>query len=144
VSFTTLEFELTPILAIGSSVWQPACHGSPGWNDRFRHHEVGWTGACGVNDTVFDGCLQVDGDADPTAAPHTPLVPVDLRFGNPGDMEYRDRLAAPAGRALCNPKQAPRQRRAVGCMPRMRCSWFDARFSRRRSVTKSVRKEKPI
>jgi hypothetical protein len=55
----------------------------------------------------------VDADADPTAAPHTALLPVNIRFGNTGDGDYRDRLATPAGRSNCNPQPATRQRRSV-------------------------------
>ncbi|HET9342900.1 MAG TPA: hypothetical protein VFO25_08305 [Candidatus Eremiobacteraceae bacterium] len=101
-------FDLNAILAIGSSVWQTACN----WGS-FSYHEVAWTGACDVNDDVYDGCLEVDGDNDPTAPPHTPLLPTKLRFGNPGDLQYRDRLAAPSGRANCNPLVATRVRRQV-------------------------------
>jgi len=101
-------FGLNPLLAIGSSVWQPAC----GWPS-FNYHEVAWKGACTSNDEVFDACLQVDGDADPTTAPHTALLPTNLRFGLPGDMLYRDRLATPAGRPNCNPAPSTRQRRPI-------------------------------
>jgi len=101
-------FALNPLLGIGSSMWQPAC-GWPG----FSYHEVAWIGACDVNDHVFDACLQVDGDADPTSAPHTPLLPIDMRFGNPGDTDYRDRLATPAGRPTCAPQPATKTRRVV-------------------------------
>ena len=107
-------FGLNPMLGIGSSTWEPCCHGEPGWSDAFGYHEVAWTGACTVTERVYDGCLQVDGDADPTVAPHTALLPVDIVFGNPGDLLYRDRLATPAGRPNCNPQPASRQRRAVG------------------------------
>ncbi len=107
------EFGLNPLLAIGSNTWQPACHGWPQWSDTFWYHEVAWTGACLAPDRVFDGCLEVDGDADPTAPPHTPLLPVNLVFGNPGDLTYRDRLAVPADRGHCNPLPLTRQRRAV-------------------------------
>lgn len=106
-------FHLNPILGIGSSTWQPACHGIDGWSDGFGYHEVAWTGACDAADNVFDACLQVDGDADPTSAPHTALLPVDMRFGNPGDLQYRDRLAVPADRGNCSPLPGTRQRRAV-------------------------------
>ena len=106
-------FHLNPILGIGSSVWQPACHGIDGWADGFGYHEVAWTGACGSSDNVYDACLQVDGDADPTTAPHTALLPVNMRFGNPGDMQYRDRLTVPADLANCSPLPATRTRRAV-------------------------------
>lgn len=107
-------FHLNPILGIGSNTWQPACHGIDGWADGFGYHEVAWTGACGANDNVFDACLHVDGDADPTAAPHTAQLPVNVLFGNPGDMQYRDRLTIPADLANCSPLPGTRQRRAVG------------------------------
>jgi hypothetical protein len=102
------SFALNEILAIGSNVWQTAC----GWGS-FSYHEVAWEGACTSNEDVFDACLQVDGDLDPTSAPHTPLLPRDLRFGQPGDGVYRDRLATPAGRPNCNPQPGTRQRRVV-------------------------------
>lgn len=101
-------FALNPLLGIGSNVWQPAC----GWAS-FSYHEVAWTGACGAGDKVFDSCLQVDSDANPSAAPHTALLPVNLRFGNPGDMDYRDRLATPAGSPSCAPQPATQTRRMV-------------------------------
>jgi hypothetical protein len=101
-------FDLNEILAIGSNVWQTAC----GWGS-FSYHEVAWKGACTSDDNIFDACLEVDGDADPTTPPHTPLLPVNLRFGNPGDGDYRDRLATPAGRPSCNPDPSTKQRRAV-------------------------------
>lgn len=107
------SFGLNPMLGIGSNVWQPCCQGVPGWSGSFSYHEVAWKGACTENDNVFDGCLQVDGDSDPTAAPHTALLPIDLRFGNPGDLLYRDRLATPAGRPNCNPNPSSRTRRVV-------------------------------
>src|SRR6266851_4168247 len=89
-------FALNDLLGIGSSVWQPAC----GWA-AFNYHEVAWEAACTANDDVYDACLQVDGDGDPTTAPHVPLLAQDLRFGDPGDLVYRDRLATPAGRPNC-------------------------------------------
>jgi hypothetical protein len=101
-------FALNALLAIGSGVWQTAC----GWNG-FNYHEVGWEAACTANDDVYDACLQVDGDSDPLIAPHVPLLPQALRFGNPGDLLYRDRLATPAGRPNCNPQPGTRQRRMV-------------------------------
>ncbi|MBI1787477.1 MAG: hypothetical protein HYR60_07995 [Acidobacteria bacterium] len=101
-------FALNELLAIGSNVWQTAC----GWGG-FSYHEVAWEAACTANDDVFDACLRVDGDSDPTAAPRVALLPQDLRFGNPGDLVYRDRLATPAGRPNCNPQPGTRQRRLV-------------------------------
>jgi hypothetical protein len=103
-------FDLNPLLAIGSGVWQTAC----GW-PAFSYHEVGWTDACGEEDVVFDACLQVDSDSDPIAPPHVPLLPVNLLFGAAGAGAYRDRLATPGpnGRPRCLPRPQSRQRRPV-------------------------------
>lgn len=101
-------FGLNPMLGIGSNTWEPCC----GWSG-FSYHEVAWKGNCDVDDRLYDACLQVDGDADPTAPPHTALLPVNMRFGNTGDGEYRDHLATPAGRPNCNPQPQTRQRRTV-------------------------------
>lgn len=102
-------FDLNELLAIGSNVWQTAC----GWGG-FSYHEVAWKDGCTANDPVWDACLQVDGDADPTTAPHTPLLPTNIRFGTPGTMDYLDRLVTPATRAACQPQPGTtRQRRMV-------------------------------
>jgi len=101
-------FALNELLAIGSGTWQTAC----GWGS-FNYHEVAWLGGCTQNDPVWDACLQVDGDADPTTAPHTPMLPVNLVFGAIGAGLYRDRLCTPAGRPNCNPAPATRARRLV-------------------------------
>lgn len=101
-------FDLNELLAIGSTVWKTAC----GW-PAFSYHEVAWKGACTAADAVYDACLRVDGDGDPTQPPRVALLPQDLRFGNPGDLLYRDCLATPAGRANCNPQPATRARRAL-------------------------------
>jgi len=101
-------FSLNPLLAIGSSVWQTAC----GWGG-FSYHEVAWKGACTENENIYDACLQVDDDADPTMAPHTALLPIDIRFGNPGDGDYRDKLCPASGGAACAPQPGTRTRRTV-------------------------------
>lgn len=103
-------FALNPMIAIGYATWAIPFSGS------FSYHEVAWTGACTEADRVFDGCLQVDGDADPTAAPHTPLLPVNMVFGNCTTMNYRLRLCPPTpnGCAKCLPQPATtRQRRSI-------------------------------
>lgn len=103
------SFACNEIIAIGYTTWDTPC-GWPG----FRYHEVAWNGACDVNDEVFDACLKVDGDNDPTdGLPHTPLLPTNMKFGNPGDLLYRDRLATPAGRANCKPQPATKTRRQI-------------------------------
>lgn len=102
-------FALNEILAIGSNVWQTAC----GWGG-FSYHEVAWKNLCTEVDAVFDACLQVDGDANPTGGgPHVPLLPKNMVFGLSGQGLYRDRLCTVAGRPNCNPAPATRKRRPV-------------------------------
>ena len=98
-------FDLNPLLAIGSSTWQTAC----GWGG-FSYHEVAWKGGCNAPDPVFDACLQVDGDADPTVTPHIPLLPTNMTFGTPGSGDYRDKLS-PSGN--CDPQPSSRTHRSV-------------------------------
>lgn len=113
------SFALNEILAIGSSVWQTPCYGvmtkkGGKWGGSFGYHEVAWSGTCNIDDKVFDACLKVDGDSDPTGGPpHTPLLPTNMSFGNTGDLLYRDRLASPAGRPNCNPQPTTKKRRQV-------------------------------
>jgi hypothetical protein len=101
-------FALNPLLGIGSSVWQTVC----GFG-AFSYHEVAWEGAATASDDVYDACLQVNGNPDPTQAPYAPLLPQDLRFGLPGDSLYRDRLATPAGRPACDPRPVTKQYRSL-------------------------------
>ena len=106
-----LGFLLNPILAIGSSAWQTAC----GWG-AFSYHEVAWKNNCDVNDELFDACLQVDGDSDPTAAPHTGLLPTNIKFGDcSGPLLYRLRLSPPVagGCTDCIPDPGSKRRRTV-------------------------------
>lgn len=103
------QFELNQILAIGSAVWQTAC----GWT-KFSYHEVAWKNQCTEADAVFDACLQVDADLDPTGGPpHVPLLPKNLVFGAINAGLYRDRLCTVAGRPKCNPAPVTRKRRPV-------------------------------
>ena len=43
----------------------------------------------------------------------SPRFAANIRFGFPGEGQYRDRLASPAGRLLCQPQPLSRQRRFV-------------------------------
>jgi hypothetical protein len=101
------SFALNPVLAIGFSTWAvPFGFG-------FSYHEVAWKGACTQNENVFDGCLKVDGDADPTTAPHTPLLPTNILFGDCTTMNYRLRLCPPgaAGCGACVPQPGTTRKR---------------------------------
>lgn len=101
-------FELNEILAIGHPNWEAPFDG------RFRYHEVAWKGNCGVNDELFDACLKVDGDDNPSSAPHSPLLPVNMKFGTCGlPMEYRDRLTSYAGCPKCNPQPSSKTHRKI-------------------------------
>lgn len=106
--FGTAPFALNPTIAIGVPGWRTAC----GWTT-FNYHEVAWKGSCTADDEVFDACLLVDADPNPTFSPHTGLLPVNIRFGESGQGTYRDKLATPAGRANCQPQPLSRQRRVV-------------------------------
>lgn len=101
-------FPTNPIIAIGTTDWGRAC----GWQG-FNYHEVAWKGQCTSADPVFDACVLVDGDQDPARPPHTPLLPTNVSFGQPGDGGYRDHLAALAGRAACEPLPWTRQQRPM-------------------------------
>jgi hypothetical protein len=105
-------FDLNPILAIGYPPPVPW----PQWSS-FSYHEVPWKGACTQNDRLFDGCLMVDGDNDPTSAPHAWLLPTNVLFGDCTTMNYRLRLCPPgaSGCTACQPQPATtRQRRPIG------------------------------
>jgi len=99
-------FRLNPLLSIGSRTWS-TLHGG------FTFHEVAWTGSCTENDAVYDACCHLDGDLDPAAPPHRPLLPTGLRFGRPGDAGYRDRIALQDDRDVCAPQPTLRVRRTV-------------------------------
>jgi hypothetical protein len=104
-----LHFDLNAINAIGYNNWI-----SCGWSG-FSYHEVAWKNNCTEADAVFDGCLQVDGDADPTTAPHTPLLPANINFGTCTSNEYRWRLSPPgaSGCDACSPQPGTRIRRTI-------------------------------
>jgi hypothetical protein len=101
-------FGVNPIMSIGSNGFSLPC-GWPG----FTYHEVAWTNNCRADDEVYDACCQVNGTADPSRAPRIPLLAAGLRFGAAGDGQYRDRLASPAARAVCEPRPSTRVRRIV-------------------------------
>ncbi len=103
------SFNLNAINAIGYSNWI-----SCGWSG-FSYHEVAWKDNCTDADAIFDACLQVDGDADPATAPHTPLLPVNMIFGTCTSNEYRWRLSppGPGGCLNCNPQPGTRIRRSI-------------------------------
>lgn len=63
-------------------------------------HQVAIDGDATPEDRIFDACLMVDGDNDPTKADpaRSALLPQGLRFVQPNALGYRERFAAPEGR----------------------------------------------
>lgn len=102
-------FDTNPILAMGSDRWQSPC----GLGQGFLFHEVAWKSECTSDDEVCDASLAVDADRFPHAAPQRALLATNMRFGEPGDRQYRDRLAAPSDLLLCEPRPQERTRRRV-------------------------------
>jgi hypothetical protein len=80
-------FQTNPVLLIGRT--------TPQAQDFNIQHEVAWEGGSDVDDAVYDACLQLDGDDDPTQNFQDPLLPTDLRFGRDGERFYRFRLVSP-------------------------------------------------
>ena len=100
-------FETNPVITIGSQQWQLPCQSWQG----FVYHEVAWTGGGTATDTVYDAALSV-GDSLGSRSGRA-LLPAGMRFGEPGDGNYRDRLAVPASRITCRPRPEERRRRQV-------------------------------
>ena len=108
---STMEprFATNKLMLIGTTEWTvPFGYG-------FAFHEVAWKGQAMENDHVFDACLRVDGDADPSSEPHTPLLATNLWFGDCDDLGYRLRLCPRTedGCLRCTPQPAWRSRRPV-------------------------------
>lgn len=104
-------FDYNPILRIGESQWHQSF---------FNYHVVAWEEDCDVHNDVFDACLQIDSDQDPTAADcnHVALLPTDLRFGTATQKLYRTRLVAPTSSAdAATPRPDKRRRRFIQASP---------------------------
>lgn len=71
-----LSFDLKPHLRIGLD---------PVFESNFGGHRVGWLGECTEIDPLFDACVQLDLDDDPTTKIFT--VPTNIKF-----IDYRPRL----------------------------------------------------
>jgi len=89
-SSRTFAFPLNELWLIGRDDWSDACGVS-----NFRYHEIAWSGTVGPDGLVYDACAAVDGDRDPRTRPHERLLAEGLRFGNAGELQYRDRLSPP-------------------------------------------------
>lgn len=103
---TLVGFSVNAIRAIGTALFVPPCGVGA-----FSYHEVAWSGNGSAADSVYDACLELN--ADPSIATLQPLLATQLRFGEAGEGQYRDLLAAPWSRNACMPRPELRQRRPV-------------------------------
>lgn len=101
-------FSLNKIIAVGCSTF--AC---PDWGCGFNYHEVAWTGNALASEPVFDACLKVDGDADPVNSPHTALLPKNIIFDDPSNIDYHERLVPPASLPNCLARPSTKTRPPV-------------------------------
>lgn len=101
------DFLTNPIIKIGSQAQRRV---------PFSYHEVAWKNGCGKADALFDACLQVDGDSDPTSkVQFTPLVGVNVRLGDPTGQDYHFRLAQHnSDGARCEAQPGTKVRRSIG------------------------------
>jgi hypothetical protein len=65
-------------------------------NGLFSYHTVAWLGDATATDRLFDACVQLDPDGDPTNVPHPFNVPKNILF-----TDYRPQLTLDAGN--CRP-----------------------------------------
>ena len=106
-------FLTNPYSAIGCSPWTP-----PRWGWAFGYHEVAWTGECMEGDLIYDACLSVNGDGDPSSPPRRELLPLGMLFddgSSDSPYAYRESLAAPVvyGYDRCIPNPETKVRRKV-------------------------------
>ena len=99
--------------AIGCLPWTP-----PSWEWEFSYHEVAWTGECGEDDQIYDACLSVDGDGDPSLPPRREMLPLGMPFDDgsaQAPYAYRESLSAPGvwGYDRCVPNPEKKMRRKV-------------------------------
>lgn len=102
-------FMLRDCQTIGHAPWGSPCNLGLG----FMFHEVGWDGACGEYDQVYDASVVVDGNLSPFAHYPVPILPAGMQFGAIWQTWYRRMLAAPESLLLCHPLPEERRRRAL-------------------------------
>lgn len=86
-------------------------------NVDFEYHEVAWKDECSFDNDLFDACLQVDADEDPSKPPQTGVLAIQTKFGSLQKGNYRFQLAPPPKHGevdVCKPTPNTRQRRAIG------------------------------
>jgi hypothetical protein len=64
----------------------------------FRFHEVAWKFPAGGSPTVFDCCVQIDGDTNMTDDNFSPILGINFPMGSPTGFYYHGRLIKPTRR----------------------------------------------
>lgn len=98
-------FACNEIRAIKDNAW-----GRPfGWG--FGYHRVGWRGPVTNSSTVFDACLKVDSDGNPTGTGNhnSELIPTNVTFwtGSGAFDDYKQMLVDTNSYADCNVSDSP-------------------------------------
>ena len=80
-------------------------------NNGFSYHRVGWRGSVANSSKVFDACLKVDNDGDPTGSGshNSELIPTDITFwtGSGTFDDYKQKLVDPSSYGNCNVSDSP-------------------------------------
>jgi hypothetical protein len=98
-------FAVNNLQMIGQGSFGPVCG-----TGLFNYHEVAWEGLCTERDQVYDACVALFAPPAPFL-PLFPLVPTNIPFGWSNQGLYRDLLAPPGSRAICQPQPALSRRR---------------------------------
>lgn len=64
----------------------------------FKFHEVAWKFPSSGSPTIFDSCLQIDGDSNPTDDNFLPILGINFPMGSPTGTAYHGRLIRPTRR----------------------------------------------
>ncbi len=120
--------------ALGSKLWQSTMDASPKydvfhtnpirlfgrtcWREtNFGFHEVAWKDHRSVNDGLFDACLEIDSDTQPTKPPQKPMLARNLPFGGTSrNGNYASCLVAPQFKAVVQPQPQTGKRRPLRTM----------------------------
>lgn len=102
------NFLLNHLLRIGEQVEDGG--------DFFRH-EVAWKGNATKVEAVFDACLKLDSDGKPGVDDRnfSPLLPINIIFGDPADKKYRFQIATDlTSTGPCRARPLTKRRRIIG------------------------------
>jgi hypothetical protein len=100
-------FAVNNIQMIGQGSFGPVCG-----RGLFNYHEVAWEGLCNEQEQVYDACVALWARPAPFL-PFGPLIPAGIPFGWPNQGFYRDLLAQPGSRSVCQPQPALSRRRRL-------------------------------